>query len=150
MKNREIAGTVVAVTGAANGIGAAIAKALARAGAQVALGDLDVTAVEETAGRIGYSAKGFELDVTSSTSFAKFLDSVESSCGAIDVLVNNAGVMWVGPFADEPERAAERQIAVKPLGCYAGCEIDGSADGGSWKWAYRHYCFSGKQIGASW
>ncbi|MGL4305687.1 MAG: SDR family NAD(P)-dependent oxidoreductase [Mycobacteriaceae bacterium] len=123
MKRLRLEGITVAVTGAANGIGAAIAQELARAGARVALGDLDLAAVEQTANRIGFLTKGFVLDVTNSDSFINFLDMVEKSWGDIDVLVNNAGVMWVGAFSEEPEMAVERQIAVNLVGAMRGVKL---------------------------
>lgn len=107
---------VVAITGGANGIGRETAALLAAAGARVAIGDYDGEAARRTAQEIGASAVGFDLDVTDYDSFAAFLASVESECGPIDILVNSAGVMWVGGFADEPESAARRQLDVNLLG----------------------------------
>ena len=64
-----VAGRVVAVTGAARGIGAATAEALARKGARVAIGDLDAGLAEATAARIAGDAVGLHVDVTDSVSF---------------------------------------------------------------------------------
>jgi NADP-dependent 3-hydroxy acid dehydrogenase YdfG len=107
-----IAGRVVAVTGGARGIGEAIGRTLAARGARVALGDIDEEAVRATADSIGSGAVGLALDVRSTASVAAFLDQVETTLGPLDVLVNNAGVMWVGGFEDEPETAAERMLDV--------------------------------------
>src|SRR5664279_279069 len=100
---RPIAGRVVAVTGAAHGIGAAIARTLAARGACVALGDIDADAAGATAAEIGHGAIGCALDVTDAASFRAFLDEATASLGPIGVLVNNAGVTWVGRFEEEPE-----------------------------------------------
>ncbi len=116
-------GRVVAVTGGARGIGRAIAEKLAAGGALVAIGDRDHEAARSTAQQIPGTAKGFECDVTDSTSFGAFLEAVEAWSGPVDVLVNNAGVMWVGEFDEEPESAAERQLAVNLHGVIRGVKL---------------------------
>ncbi|WP_336088003.1 SDR family oxidoreductase [Nocardia sp. SSK8] len=116
-------GRVIAITGAARGIGAAIARELAAAGAHVALGDLDAAAAAETAAALPGTAAGFALDVTVDDSFTGFLDAVEARWGPIDVLINNAGVMWVGRFEDEPEAATRRQLAVNLHGVIRGVRL---------------------------
>ncbi len=77
----EVARRVIAITGGARGIGAAIAQALAARGARVALGDVDEAAVRATAAAIGRGAIGHSLDVTSTASFTAFLDHVERDAG---------------------------------------------------------------------
>lgn len=124
-------GQVVAVTGAAKGIGREIARSLALAGARVGLGDLDGDAARATAAALnseiaGLSAgavEAFELDVTDTASFATFLADVESRWGPIGVLVNNAGVMWVGRFDAEPESATRRQLEVNLHGVIRGVKL---------------------------
>lgn len=106
----------VVITGAANGIGRETAKVLMEAGARVAIGDYDGEAARRTAHEIGGTTTGYDVDVTSRDSFAAFLTSVESDGGPIDILINSAGVMWVGSFDDEPESAARRQLDVNLLG----------------------------------
>ncbi len=118
------AGKLVAVTGAAQGIGLAVAKALVASGASVALGDLDAGLAAAGAARLGAAARGFPLDVTDRDSFAAFLEEAERHFGRpLDVLVNNAGVMWVGPFADEPEPALAHQLAVNLTGVLNGVRL---------------------------
>jgi NADP-dependent 3-hydroxy acid dehydrogenase YdfG len=107
---------VVAVTGGARGIGAAVAQAAAERGARVAIGDVDVARAEETAARIG--ALALEHDVTSAASWRDFADAV----GEVDVLVNNAGIMPVGPFLEESDAATERQLDINVLGVLLGCK----------------------------
>src|SRR5699024_218655 len=102
-----VGGRAVAVTGGAQGIGREIARRLADAGARVVIGDRDVQAARATAAEIGGGAAGLELDVTSTESFTRFLEQTEERLGPLDVLINNAGVMWTGPFEDEPDRATE-------------------------------------------
>ncbi|WP_417555882.1 SDR family oxidoreductase [Microbacterium sp.] len=112
----RIRGRVIAVAGGANGIGRETAALLARAGAHIAIGDYDAAAAQHAAAELAGIARGYDLDVTSSESFAAFAASVESDLGPIDVLVNSAGVMWVGPFDAEPDAAARRQLDVNLLG----------------------------------
>ena len=118
-----VAGSVVAVTGAARGIGLAIADALAVRGARVAIGDVDADSAIAAAAALGGEVRGYALDVTDDDSFASFLDAVAADFGPVDVLVNNAGVMWVGPFDAEPAAAAERMVAVNLLGVIRGVRL---------------------------
>lgn len=113
---------VVAVTGGGRGIGAATARALAARGDRVAIGDIDATAATSLADQLP-GAIGAQLDVTDAASYQRFLDDVENSLGALDVLVANAGVMWVGPFDQEPEAAMRRQIAVNLEGVITGLKL---------------------------
>lgn len=120
---RPLAGRVVAVTGGAHGIGRETARRLALAGARVAIGDCDAGGARVAAAELPNDAAGFALDVTDSASFTAFLDAVEERWGRIDVLVNNAGVMWVGGFADEPESATARQLDVNLHGVIRGVKL---------------------------
>lgn len=105
--------TTVAVTGAARGIGAAIARSLRSAGYDVLLGDLDPSVVD-LAEELG--GTGGLLDVTDAQSFEAWLALVPQ----VDVLVNNAGIMWVGAVTDEPAGVAEKQMAVNFHGAVRG------------------------------
>ena len=94
---------VAVVTGAAVGIGEAIAKAFARFGAHVAVCDRDVENLEETAQAIeaeGRRAVTGELDVREAEPVAAFLERVGSELGHVDVLVNNAGGGFYASFLD--------------------------------------------------
>jgi NAD(P)-dependent dehydrogenase (short-subunit alcohol dehydrogenase family) len=120
---RQIAGCTIAITGAARGIGAAIAEALAGRGARVAIGDLDGDLAQATAAKLDGEAIGVALDVTDTASFAAFVERAENAHGPLDVLVNNAGIMWVGPFADEPEATALAQFDVNLHGTLRGMKL---------------------------
>ncbi|MET8775901.1 SDR family oxidoreductase [Nocardia sp. NPDC050713] len=122
-----LAGKVVAITGGARGIGRATAEAFLAAKAAVAIGDVDVELVEKTAAELGADpdAKvvGLPLNVTDRNSFAAFLDAVEAQLGPLDVLVNNAGIMPTGLFADEDEVMTERIIDVNLRGVIHGSRL---------------------------
>ncbi|MDN5636204.1 MAG: SDR family oxidoreductase [Brevibacterium sp.] len=115
---RTLTGQVVAITGGAHGIGREIAAEFTAAGAQVAIGDIDLDAAQETAAELG--AKAYRLDVTDRDCLNAFLTEVAHELGSIDIFVSNAGLMWVGPFAQEPHSAARAQIEVNLLGVING------------------------------
>ncbi len=123
MAQTELAGRVVVITGGARGIGAATAHAFAKAGATVAIGDRDEALARSTAAEIAPSAGGYSLDVTDPAVFAAFLDRVEADLGPIDVLVNNAGIMPVTPFAEETTDSIRRQLAINVEGVINGCQL---------------------------
>jgi len=120
---RSLTGRVVAITGAARGIGRATAEALARDGARVAIGDLDAALAERTADEIGPQAAAFQLDVTDRASFERFIDDVQARIGPVDVLVNNAGIMPLGPFAEEDDATARRLVDVNVHGVLIGMKV---------------------------
>jgi 3-oxoacyl-[acyl-carrier protein] reductase len=89
--NIDLSGRVALVTGGGRGIGRAIASALARCGARVAVVDLDRANAEAVASEIG-NARGFMCDVTGATDVAALVEAVEKEFGSCDILVNNAGI----------------------------------------------------------
>ncbi len=117
---KSLNGRVVAITGGARGIGKATAAALAREGARVGIGDIDLELARSTADELGANVRAYDVDVTSRPSFAAFLDSVERDLGPLDVLVNNAGIMPVGPFLEEDDAAAVRQFDINVHGVIFG------------------------------
>ena len=119
LSTASLKGRVVAITGGARGIGEATARALAAAGARVAIGDLDVAVAEASAQT--YGGLALPLDVTSQTSFAAFLDKVEAEFGRIDGLVNNAGIMVIGRHLEVPLDAQLKQVDINLRGVILGC-----------------------------
>jgi len=109
---RSLHGRVVVVTGGGRGIGKAIAGALATKGCRVAIGDLDAASAREVAEALGDEHVGLALDVTDRPGYTTFLDEVERRLGPVDVLVNNAGIMAVGPFDEEDEATVVRQLEI--------------------------------------
>ncbi|BBZ10899.1 SDR family oxidoreductase [Mycobacterium branderi] len=122
----NIRGKTVVITGAARGIGYATAKALLARGARVVIGDRDVDILEKAVKDISSlgPVSGHPLDVTDRESFAAFLDKARADGGGhIDVLINNAGVMPVGPFLELSQDAIRSSIEVNFYGVLTGCQL---------------------------
>ncbi len=120
---RSLTGNVVAITGGARGIGRATAAALVRRGAKVAIGDVDLELAEQTAAELGGGTLALPLDVTDRASFASFLDETEQRLGPLDALINNAGIMQLGLFAQESDDVASRQIDINLHGVIYGSKL---------------------------
>jgi NAD(P)-dependent dehydrogenase (short-subunit alcohol dehydrogenase family) len=120
---RSLAGSVVAITGGARGIGRATAVALIAQGARVAIGDIEAQLAEQAASELGAGTVGLPLDVTDRGSFAAFLDQVEDRLGPLDVLINNAGIMPIGPFLEETDSTAQRIIDINVGGVIFGSKL---------------------------
>ncbi len=119
----ELDRAVVAITGAARGIGRASAEAFARQGATVCMGDLDGDAVAAAAAEIGSQAHPFQVDVRSRESVTDFLEAAERTAGPLTVLVNNAGVMPAGAFVDEAEATTMAVLSVNLAGPLHGMRV---------------------------
>jgi NADP-dependent 3-hydroxy acid dehydrogenase YdfG len=120
---RSLTGTVVAITGGARGIGRATARALIAQGARVAIGDIDRAMAAETADELGQGTIGLALDVTDRASFDTFLSEVETRLGPLEVLINNAGIMPIGPFVAETDATTARMIDVNLNGVILGSKL---------------------------
>ncbi len=109
----------VVITGAASGIGAALAERFSRAGSQVALLDVDAGAAAERAAALearGHDALGLACDVTSPASCAEAIEAVQKAFGGVDVLVNNAGITHVGRVCATDVGVIRRVMEVNLLG----------------------------------
>ncbi len=120
---RSLAGKVVAITGAARGIGRATAAALITHGAKVAIGDIEAALADQSAQELGGGTIGLALDVTDRASFDHFLEQVEQRLGPLDVLINNAGIMPVGPFVFESDATARRLVEINLHGVIYGSKL---------------------------
>jgi NAD(P)-dependent dehydrogenase (short-subunit alcohol dehydrogenase family) len=122
-ERQSLSGKAVAITGGARGIGKATATALVRKGCRVAIGDLDLALAEQTAEQLGGGTVALPLDVTERASFAAFLDEAERQLGPVDVVVNNAGIMPVTPFAEESDDSIRRQLDINVYGVIVGTQL---------------------------
>lgn len=104
------------ITGAARGIGAAIAKAYAAEGARVAIADIDVDAATRTAGVIGDAAYALSLDVSDQSSIDACIGEVEKRAGGVDILVNNAGLFDLAPITEISRASYDRLFSVNVAG----------------------------------
>ena len=115
----DLHGRVVAVTGASSGIGEATALACAKAGAAVALAARRAERIEALAGRIasdGGRALAVQTDVAEEAQAQAFVQRAASELGRLDVLVNNAGVMLLGPIPGADTEEWRRMIDANVYG----------------------------------
>jgi NAD(P)-dependent dehydrogenase (short-subunit alcohol dehydrogenase family) len=121
--NQELAGKVAVVTGAAQGIGAACAQALAQAGATVVVADLDGAAAQATAARIAgettASVTAARTDVSDPTDCRALIAGAAAKHGQVDTLVNCAAVVVMKPALELDWAAWERIFAVGVYGAFA-------------------------------
>jgi len=114
-------GTVALVTGASSGIGEATAVALAAAGAQVAVAARRRDRLEALADRIGRDqVLVLETDVTDEAQARDMVERTIARFGRLDTLVNNAGVMLLGPIVDAPVEEWRRMVELNVLGLLYG------------------------------
>jgi NAD(P)-dependent dehydrogenase (short-subunit alcohol dehydrogenase family) len=112
----RLEGKSALITGAARGIGAALAKAYAAEGAMVAIADLDLARARKTAGQIGAQAYAAYLDVTNEASINEAVRSVDERSGGIDILVNNAALFDLEPITEITRKSYDRLFAVNVAG----------------------------------
>jgi NAD(P)-dependent dehydrogenase (short-subunit alcohol dehydrogenase family) len=111
----KVAGRTVLVTGAGSGIGAAVARRVAAAGAYTILADLSLSAVEELAGELGATARALQLDVRAE-------EQVAPAMADLDVLVNVAGVGSTTNAPETPLEIWEDVFAVNARGTFLCCK----------------------------
>src|SRR5690348_14995344 len=115
----SLQGTVALVTGASSGIGEATAEALAEAGAAVAVAARRVDRLEALAGRLrerGANVLVIETDVTEQDQAEAAVERTVAELGRLDTLVNNAGVMLLGPAQGAPLEEWQRMVDLNVLG----------------------------------
>mgnify|MGYP003577714291 CR=1 FL=1 len=120
---RDLRGKRVLVTGAGSGIGRATALAFSRQGAHMVLCDLDAASLDPVRDAIasaGGSCSTHGVDVRDEAAVQRLADSVHEEGGALDVLVNNAGMGYLGAFLDSPVDSWRRTLDTNVMGVVHG------------------------------
>jgi NAD(P)-dependent dehydrogenase (short-subunit alcohol dehydrogenase family) len=121
---QKIKGSVAVITGAASGIGRALAEDLARRGAQLALADLNTAGLEETRKLLGDAiARSYLVDVSKAAAVEDFARQVERDFGRASLLVNNAGVALMGRFNEVSLEDMEWLLQINFWGIVYGCKF---------------------------
>ena len=116
-------GQTAIVTGAATGIGEAIAVRLARAGARIVVADINLSGAQEVAIRIGQSSFAVQTDVSQPDKIQETVAQVLGVTGRIDILVNNAGIAGTSaPIWEQSTKDWERAIAINLSGVFYFCQ----------------------------
>ena len=121
---RDFNGRVVAVTGAANGIGREMARAFARRGARLVLADIDEVGLLAVKGELegaGVTVYAQPVDVSLAAEVEGFCDNVYREMGRVDVLCNNAGVAVAGDFEEMSLEDLSRVVDTNLCGVIHGC-----------------------------
>src|SRR5947209_10518902 len=113
---QSLAGRRVLITGAARGIGAALAERLAREGARLALVGLEEETLGEVATRCGEGTFVARCDVSSFEEVSEAIDGAAEALGGLDVVVANAGIAAGGPLRLQDVRSWQRVIEINLLG----------------------------------
>jgi len=118
----DLSGQTAIVTGGATGIGEAIAKRLAEAGATVAIADIDKAGAEAVAATLPNQSFGVQVDVTSSASVNNAVAAVVAKTGRVHILVNNAGIAGkAAPIAEQTDEDFNKVMAINVNGVFYFC-----------------------------
>jgi NADP-dependent 3-hydroxy acid dehydrogenase YdfG len=132
VSTENASGRVAVITGASSGIGEATARTLAAEGHRVALLARRAERIEAIAGELGETALPIVADVTDRDSVLAAADRVQRVLGRAEILVNNAGVMLLGPFSSQQRPDYRQMVEVNLLGTITATEVflDQLRDGG--------------------
>ncbi len=114
----DLHGKVAVVTGAASGLGQAVARGLVREGARVVLGDIDKGGLERTAAEMGDAARWHRTDVARRDDIAALFRVCDESFGPVEILVTCAGIISSAPLAAMTEEEWDRVLAINTKGTF--------------------------------
>ena len=123
MSTDRSSGRVAVITGASSGIGEATARALGAAGYRLALLARRGDRIQALADELGGGAIAITADVTDRDSLTAAAERVQSELGGADVLINNAGVMLLGPFTSDRRDEVRQMVEVNLLGAMTATEV---------------------------
>ncbi|MGB1024214.1 MAG: L-iditol 2-dehydrogenase [Paracoccaceae bacterium] len=112
----RLLGKKALITGAARGIGYAFAQRYIAEGAEVAIGDINITRAREAAAALGSKACAVEMDVTDQASIEAAVDEVEANLGGIDILINNAALFTAAPIVEITRADFDKVFAINVAG----------------------------------
>ncbi|MBF9055640.1 L-iditol 2-dehydrogenase [Rhodobacterales bacterium HKCCA1065] len=112
----RLLGKKALITGAARGIGYAFAQRYIAEGAEVAIGDINITRAREATAALGPKACAVEMDVTDQASIEAAVDQVEASLGGIDILINNAALFTAAPIVEITRADFDKVFAINVAG----------------------------------
>ena len=114
----DLQGKVAVVTGAASGLGQAVARGLVREGARVVLGDIDKAGLERTAAELGDAARWHRADVARRDDIAALFRVCDEAFGPVEILVTCAGIISSAPLAVMTEEEWDRVLAINTKGTF--------------------------------
>lgn len=122
MMSFDLSGQTAIVTGAATGIGEAIAHRLAGAGATIAIVDLNLAGAQRVAGAIAGGSFAVQADVSQAAAVRKVVEEALARTGRIDILVNNAGIAGpAAPIWEQTDEDWQRNLAINLTGVFYFC-----------------------------
>jgi NAD(P)-dependent dehydrogenase (short-subunit alcohol dehydrogenase family) len=116
--NIRLDGKVALVTGAASGIGRAIAQGMHSSGAQVVIADIDLNAAERAAAELGNGAHALHTDIADVSACQQAVAGSISQLGQLDILVNNAGICPLRPIEEVDQAFFDRLFAINVRGAF--------------------------------
>ena len=114
----DLHGKVAVVTGAASGLGQAVARGLVREGARVVLGDIDKAGLERTAAGLGDAARWHRTDVARRDDVAALFRMCDEAFGPVEILVTCAGIISSAPLAVMTEEEWDRVLGINTKGTF--------------------------------